>query len=239
MGSGRHLSIQDVPQQTSLPCQVERMAFFRQFLGTPRKPRKFARIIRGISQETFERTHNTQSRSKRKEEAVRHQGLNRGRSSSSRNASRRNRCGLLARSQSPLKAQGRASLNRGQCHRYDFLVRLWNGLNFFELFKLYFHLGLITTPHVLYVHMTYVYSFFHVSFFTRSHGQEKSLSYCDLLYDFRSSTLRTHPHPHFLLLPPQPHHPYTPRLCRSTTDPLGEGYHPDVKCGHLAGPGCT
>ena len=25
----------------------------------------------------------------------------------------------------------------------------WNGLNFFELFKLYFHLGLITTPHVL------------------------------------------------------------------------------------------
>ena len=30
-------------------------------------------------------------------------------------------------------------------------------LTFFELFKLYFHLGLITTP---YVHMTYVYSFF-------------------------------------------------------------------------------
>ena len=24
------------------------------------------------------------------------------------------------------------------CHRYDFLVRLWNGLNFFELFKLLF-----------------------------------------------------------------------------------------------------
>ena len=39
------------------------------------------------------------------------------------------------------------------CHRYDFLVCLWNGLNFFELFKLYFHLGLITTLHV---HMTYV-----------------------------------------------------------------------------------
>ena len=46
------------------------------------------------------------------------------------------------------------------------------------------HLGLITTPHVLYVHMTYVYSLSHVSFFTRSHGQEKSLSYYDLLYDF-------------------------------------------------------
>ena len=60
----------------------------------------------------------------------------------------------------------------------------WNGLTFFELFKLYFHLGLITTPHVLYAHMTYVYSFSHVSFFTRSHGQEKSLSYYDLLYGF-------------------------------------------------------
>ena len=39
---------------------------------------------------------------------------------------------------------------------YDF----WNGLNFFELFNNFIlHLGLITTPHVLYVHMTYVYSF--------------------------------------------------------------------------------
>ena len=36
----------------------------------------------------------------------------------------------------------------------------WNELNFFELFKLYFLLGLITTPHVLYVHMTYVYPLF-------------------------------------------------------------------------------
>ena len=67
------------------------------------------------------------------------------------------------------------------CHRYDFLVRLLERTYFFfELFKLYFHLGLITTPHV---HMTYVYSFYHVSFFTRSHGQEKSLSYYDL-FDF-------------------------------------------------------
>ena len=41
----------------------------------------------------------------------------------------------------------------------------WNGLVFFELFKIYFHLGLITTPHVLYVHMTYVYFFSYVSFF--------------------------------------------------------------------------
>ena len=35
----------------------------------------------------------------------------------------------------------------------------WKGLNFFELFKLYFHWGLVTNPHVFYDHMTYVYSF--------------------------------------------------------------------------------
>ena len=47
-----------------------------------------------------------------------------------------------------------------------FWVRLWNELNFLELFKLYFHLGLIMTPHVFYDHMTYVYSLSYVSFFT-------------------------------------------------------------------------
>ena len=99
-------------------------------------------------------------------------------------------------------------------------------LTFFELFKLYFHLGLITTPHVLYVHMTYVL------FFTRSHGQEKSLLYYDLLYDLWSSTLRMHPYPHFLLPPPQSHHPYTPHLHRSTMAPPGEGYHLDERYGH-------
>ena len=50
---------------------------------------------------------------------------------------------------------------------------LGTNLDFFKTFFI-LHLGLITTPHVLYVHMTYV------SFFTRSHGQEKSLSYYDL-----------------------------------------------------------
>ena len=33
-------------------------------------------------------------------------------------------------------------------------------LTFFELFKLYSSLGIDHDPHVLYVHMTYVYSFF-------------------------------------------------------------------------------
>ena len=73
----------------------------------------------------------------------------------------------------------------GYCHRYDFLVRLHGtDLLFSNFLNFIFHTGLITTPHVLYVHMTYVYSFSHVSFFTRSHGQEKSLSYYDLLFDF-------------------------------------------------------
>ena len=112
----------------------------------------------------------------------------------------------------------------------------WNRLNFFELFKLYFHLGLITTPHVLYVHMTYVYSFSYVSFFTRSYGQEKSLSYYDLLYDFWSSTLRMHPHSHSLPSPPQPHHPYTPCLCQSTTIQSGEGHHLTSMCGPTEDP---
>ena len=35
----------------------------------------------------------------------------------------------------------------------------WNGLNFFKLFKLLFSLGIDHDPHILYVHMTYVYSF--------------------------------------------------------------------------------
>ena len=46
------------------------------------------------------------------------------------------------------------------CHRYDFWYVFGTDLHFFELFKFYFHLGLIMNPHVLYVHMTYVHSFF-------------------------------------------------------------------------------
>ena len=51
-------------------------------------------------------------------------------------------------------------------------------LTFFELFKLYFHLGLIMTPHVFYDLCLFPFSY--VLSFTRSHGQEKSLSYYDL-----------------------------------------------------------
>ena len=41
------------------------------------------------------------------------------------------------------------AMSTGQhcCHRYDFSVCFWNGLNFFKLFKTFIlHLGLITTP---------------------------------------------------------------------------------------------
>ena len=48
--------------------------------------------------------------------------------------------------------------------------------NFFILFSL----GIDHDPHVLYVYMTHVYSISYVPFLTRSHGQEKSLSYYDL-----------------------------------------------------------
>ena len=56
-------------------------------------------------------------------------------------------------------------------------------LTFFELFKTLFSFGIDHDPHVLYVHMTYVYSFSYVSFFTRCYGQEKSSSHYDL-FDF-------------------------------------------------------
>ena len=72
---------------------------------------------------------------------------------------------------------------QGDCHRYDFLVRL-NRMNLyiFQTFILS-SLGIDHDPPCFYVHMTYVYSFSHVSIFTRSYGQEKSLSYYDL-FDF-------------------------------------------------------
>ena len=66
------------------------------------------------------------------------------------------------------------------CHHYDFLVCFQNELNFFKNFSS----GIDHNPHVSYVHMTYVYSFFYVSFLSWSYGQEKSLSYYDL-FDFR------------------------------------------------------
>ena len=81
-------------------------------------------------------------------------------------------------------------------------------LSFFNFFfNLFFLLRLVMTPHVLYVHMTYVYSFSCVFPFTQSYGQEKLILYYDLLLT-RRFLLWMHPHPHFHL-PLPPHHPYT------------------------------
>ena len=52
-------------------------------------------------------------------------------------------------------------------------------LVFLKLFKLYFHLGLIMTPHVLYVHMTCVYSLF--SMFSHSHDHMAKRSYYHIM----------------------------------------------------------
>ena len=56
----------------------------------------------------------------------------------------------------------------------------WNGLSFFELFNFHSSLGIDHDPPC----SLCLFPFPYVSFFTRSHGQEKSLSYYDLLYDF-------------------------------------------------------
>ena len=62
----------------------------------------------------------------------------------------------------------------------------------------------------------------YVLFFTRSHGQEKSLLYYDL-FRLWSSILKTRYHPHSLvpLLPP---HPYTHHPDPCNTAPLEEGH---------------
>ena len=94
------------------------------------------------------------------------------------------------------------------------------------------------TPHVLYVHMTYVYSLF-LCFILHTITWPREVII--ILRSFRlwSSILWTHPHPHSLPLPLQLHHPYTPHLCRSTTAPLEGGYHPVKKYGHPGDPCCT
>ena len=70
-------------------------------------------------------------------------------------------------------------------HKPVIVMTFWyvfgTDLYFFELFKLYFHLGLITTPHVLYVHMTYVYSFFLMFHSSHDHMAKRS-HYCIMIF---------------------------------------------------------
>ena len=75
------------------------------------------------------------------------------------------------------------------CHRYDFLVRILERTYFFSNFlNFILHLGLITTPHVLYVHMIYVYSLSLMFYLSHEYMAKRShLSHYDLLchrYDF-------------------------------------------------------
>ena len=109
---------------------------------------------------------------------------------------------------------------------------------YFFLNFLNFLLGIDHDPHVLYVHMTYVYSFL-LCFILHAIIWPREVIIVLWSFRLRSTNLWTHPHPHFLLLPPQTHHPYTPRLCRSTTAPPGEGYHPVAKYGYQEDPGYT
>ena len=74
------------------------------------------------------------------------------------------------------------------CHRYDFLVCLiGTDLTFSNYFKKYFysHLGLITTPHVLYVQVTYVYSLFFMFHCSHDHMAKRSHYHIMILYNFR------------------------------------------------------
>ena len=78
-------------------------------------------------------------------------------------------------------------------------------LTFFKLFKLYFHLGLITTP--MFSMFTWL-MFIPIIMLTRSHGQEKSLLYYDL-FNFGVLLYRCTPTLIFFLFL---HNPTTPIL---------------------------
>ena len=118
-------------------------------------------------------------------------------------------------------------------------VFIGTDLIFFELFNFYSSLGIdYDPPCSLCSHDLCLFPFlmFHSS---HDHMAKRSHYRIMIFLRLRSSILRTHSHPHSLLLPPQLHHPYTPRLYRSTTVLLGGGYHPVAKCGHPARHDCT
>ena len=111
----------------------------------------------------------------------------------------------------------------------------WNGLNFFELFNFW---DWSWPPCSLWSHdlCLLLFSCFisHMIIWPR-----EVIIVLWSFINFGVSILWMHPHPHFLLLPLQPHHPYTPRLYQSTTAPLGEGHHPAERYDHPEDPNCT
>ena len=125
------------------------------------------------------------------------------------------------------------------CHRYDFwYVFIGKDFIFFQTFQTFISsFGIDHDPHVLYVHMIHVYSFL---MFLSSHDHMAKRSHYRIMIflRLRSTNLRTHPHPHFLL-PPHTHHHGIPRPHRSMKAPLGEGYHPAAKYAQAEDPDCT
>ena len=116
-------------------------------------------------------------------------------------------------------------------------VFIGTDLTFSNFLKLYSSLGIDHDSYVLYVHMTYVYSF--MIFSSHEYTAKRSRYRIMIFYRLRSTILRTHHHPHFLPFPPQPHHPCTPHPRRTTRAPLGEGSHQDERCDHPADHDCT
>ena len=103
----------------------------------------------------------------------------------------------------------------------------WNGLIFFKLFIL-FSFGIDHDPPCFpCLHDLCLFPFLLCS---SPHTITWPREVIIVLWSFRlqSIILWTHLHPYFLLLPPPPHHPYTPHLCQSTTALLEEG-HPQDK----------
>ena len=130
--------------------------------------------------------------------------------------------------------------NHVKCFCHVFLVFVIGmDLTFLNFLNFYSSLGIDHDPPCsLCSHDLCLFPFSYVSF---SHDDMAKRSHYRIMFflDFGVSTLWTHPHPHFLLFPPQPHHSYTPHLCRSTMALSGEGHHLAVKCGHPEDPDCT
>ena len=82
-----------------------------------------------------------------------------------------------------------------------------NGLNFFKLFKLYFHLGLITTPHV---HMTYVH--FPFTMFHSSHDHMAKRSHYRIMIFYMTLGVLLYGRTLTLILFHLLHNPTTPIL---------------------------
>ena len=116
------------------------------------------------------------------------------------------------------------------CHRYDFLVCfIGTDLTFSNFLNFILHLGLITTPHVLHVHMTYVYSLFFMFLSSHDHMAKRSHYHIMIFLDFGVliyGRIPTFIFPHFLYISATPKLPVhidqrRPHLEKDTTKARG------------------